>query len=46
MTTSSTSGIKIVLHPVTDLGKAKETYTALLGTPPQRRLGVLRRVRR
>jgi predicted enzyme related to lactoylglutathione lyase len=28
-------GIKTVLHPVTDLEKAKRVYTALLGTPPQ-----------
>jgi predicted enzyme related to lactoylglutathione lyase len=35
MTDSSTEGIKIVLHPVTDLEKAKEVYTALLGLPPQ-----------
>jgi predicted enzyme related to lactoylglutathione lyase len=35
MTGSTTQGIKIVLHPVTDLGRAKETYTALLGIPPQ-----------
>lgn len=32
--TSSTQGIKIVLHPVTDVARAKETYTALLGTAP------------
>ena len=35
MADSSTEGIKIVLHPVTDLVTAKEVYTALLGTPPQ-----------
>lgn len=35
MTGSSTQGIKIVLHPVTDLSAAKEVYTALLGMPPQ-----------
>ena len=34
MTTSSTQGIKIVLHPVTDLAKAKEVYAALLGASP------------
>jgi predicted enzyme related to lactoylglutathione lyase len=34
MTTSSTEGIKTVLHPVTDLEKAKAVYTALLGVPP------------
>jgi predicted enzyme related to lactoylglutathione lyase len=31
MTGSSTQGIKTVLHPVSDLAKAKEVYTALLG---------------
>ena len=35
MTGSSTQGIKTVLHPVSDLDKAKAVYTALLGTPPQ-----------
>ena len=35
MTTTSTQGIKTVLHPVTDLGKAKAVYTALLGVAPQ-----------
>jgi predicted enzyme related to lactoylglutathione lyase len=35
MTDSSTQGIKTVLHPVSDLAKAKEVYTALLGAPPQ-----------
>jgi predicted enzyme related to lactoylglutathione lyase len=35
MTTSSTQGIKTVLHPVTDLAAAKAVYTALLGLPPQ-----------
>jgi predicted enzyme related to lactoylglutathione lyase len=35
MSTSSTEGIKIVLHPVSDLGKAKAVYTALLGIQPQ-----------
>jgi predicted enzyme related to lactoylglutathione lyase len=35
MTTSSTEGIKIVLHPVSDLATAKPVYTALLGAPPQ-----------
>src|SRR6476469_4805100 len=34
MTSSSTQGIKTVLHPVTDLAKAKAVYTALLGVPP------------
>jgi predicted enzyme related to lactoylglutathione lyase len=32
---AGTQGIKTVLHPVSDLAKAKEVYTALLGTPPQ-----------
>src|SRR5436853_6092236 len=35
MTGSSTEGIKTVLHPVSDLARAKEVYTALLGVPPQ-----------
>jgi predicted enzyme related to lactoylglutathione lyase len=35
MSDSSTQGIKIVLHPVTDLEAAKAVYTALLGMPPQ-----------
>ena len=35
MTGSSTEGIKTVLHPVSDLEKAKAVYTALLGLPPQ-----------
>ena len=35
MTDSSTEGIKIVLHPVTDLERAKAVYTALLGLAPQ-----------
>jgi len=35
MTGSSTQGIKTVLHPVTDLAKAKAVYTALLGIPPE-----------
>ena len=35
MTDSTTQGIKIVLHPVSDLAKAKEVYAALLGVPPQ-----------
>jgi len=34
MTTSTTLGIKTVLHPVTDLDKAKPVYTALLGVEP------------
>jgi predicted enzyme related to lactoylglutathione lyase len=35
MTSSTTQGIKTVLHPVSDLGAAKAVYTALLGFPPQ-----------
>jgi predicted enzyme related to lactoylglutathione lyase len=35
VTGSSTQGIKIVLHPVSDLDAAKAVYTALLGIPPQ-----------
>src|ERR1700745_1059099 len=35
MTGSTTEGIKTVLHPVSDLEKAKAVYTALLGAPPQ-----------
>ena len=35
MTSSSNLGIKTVLHPVSDLPKAKAVYTALLGGPPQ-----------
>jgi predicted enzyme related to lactoylglutathione lyase len=35
MAGSSTEGIKIVLHPVSDLAKAKPVYAALLGTQPQ-----------
>jgi predicted enzyme related to lactoylglutathione lyase len=34
MTDSGTQGIKTVLHPVTDLGRAKAVYTALLGMEP------------
>jgi predicted enzyme related to lactoylglutathione lyase len=34
MTSSTTQGIKTVLHPVTDLEKAKPVYTALLGVEP------------
>ncbi|MGW6393414.1 VOC family protein [Streptomyces sp. NPDC055103] len=33
--TSTTQGIKTVLHPVSDLAKAKAVYAALLGVPPQ-----------
>jgi predicted enzyme related to lactoylglutathione lyase len=35
MTGSSTEGIKTVLHPVSDLGRAKAVYAALLGVAPQ-----------
>lgn len=35
MTGSSTLGIKTMLHPVSDLAKAKAVYSALLGVPPQ-----------
>ena len=35
MTTSSTLGIRTVLHPVADLTTAKAVYTALLGVAPQ-----------
>jgi predicted enzyme related to lactoylglutathione lyase len=35
MTTSTTQGIKTVLHPVTDLAKATPIYAALLGLAPQ-----------
>ena len=35
MTGSTTQGIKTVLHPVSDLEKAKAVYTALLGIEPQ-----------
>ena len=31
---TQTEGIKIVLHPVTDLGAATAVYTALLGAEP------------
>jgi predicted enzyme related to lactoylglutathione lyase len=34
MTGSATQGIKTVLHPVSDLARAKEVYAALLGVPP------------
>ena len=33
--TSSTQGIKTVLHPVSDVEKAKAVYAALLGIAPQ-----------
>jgi predicted enzyme related to lactoylglutathione lyase len=32
---TTTQGIKTVLHPVSDLAKAKAVYAALLGVPPQ-----------
>jgi predicted enzyme related to lactoylglutathione lyase len=32
---TTTQGIKTVLHPVSDLGAAKAVYTALLGAPPE-----------
>ena len=35
MADSTTQGIKTVLHPVTDLEKAKALYAALLGVEPQ-----------
>src|SRR3979411_470677 len=35
MTGSSPQGIKTVLHPASDLAKAKAVYAALLGIPPQ-----------
>lgn len=35
MSDGTTQGIKIVLHPVSDLDKAKAVYTALLGIEPQ-----------
>jgi predicted enzyme related to lactoylglutathione lyase len=35
MTGSPTEGIKTVLHPVSDLAKAKAVYAALLGVEPQ-----------
>jgi predicted enzyme related to lactoylglutathione lyase len=35
VTGSSTEGIKTVLHPVSDLARAKVVYAALLGIQPQ-----------
>ena len=35
MSYSCTQGIKTVLHPISDLTKAKAVYAALLGLPPQ-----------
>ena len=34
MTDTSNQGIKTVLHPVTDLARAKHVYAALLGVEP------------
>ena len=46
MTGTPTEGIKTVLHPVSDLEKAKEVYTALLGVDADGRRALLRRLRR
>jgi predicted enzyme related to lactoylglutathione lyase len=35
MTDASTQGIKIVLHPVSDVERSKPVYAALLGLAPQ-----------
>ncbi|QKW36822.1 VOC family protein [Actinomadura sp. NAK00032] len=35
MSNAPSQGIKTVLHPVSDLAKAKAVYAALLGTAPQ-----------
>jgi predicted enzyme related to lactoylglutathione lyase len=35
MTDSATQGIKTVLHPVSDLARARAVYAALLGVAPQ-----------
>lgn len=35
MTSSTTYGIRTVLHPVSDLAKARAVYAALLGIEPQ-----------
>jgi predicted enzyme related to lactoylglutathione lyase len=35
MTSSSTQGVKTILHPVSDLAAAKPVYAALLGMEPQ-----------
>lgn len=35
MTAASNQGIKTVLHPVSDVERAKAVYTALLGQAPQ-----------
>jgi hypothetical protein len=34
MTSAPTQGVKTILHPVTDLAKAKPVCTALLGVEP------------
>ena len=34
MTSAPTLGVRTILHPVTDLEKAKPVYTALLGVEP------------
>jgi predicted enzyme related to lactoylglutathione lyase len=34
MASTTTLGLKTILHPVTDLAKAKPVYTALLGVEP------------
>jgi predicted enzyme related to lactoylglutathione lyase len=34
-TSTTTQGIKTVLHPVSDLEAAKAVYSALIGIPPQ-----------
>jgi predicted enzyme related to lactoylglutathione lyase len=35
MSTSTTQGVKTILHPVSDQAKAKAVYSALLGMEPQ-----------
>jgi predicted enzyme related to lactoylglutathione lyase len=35
MSNTSTEGVKTILHPVSDLEKAKPVYAALLGIEPQ-----------
>jgi predicted enzyme related to lactoylglutathione lyase len=35
MTDSSTQGARTILHPVSDLARAKAVYSALLGMPPE-----------
>lgn len=35
MSGTTTLGVKTILHPVTDLSKAKAVYNALLGMEPQ-----------